>query len=206
VSQVEEGAPRLGRPRDPDIEDRVYEAAMDTYSRVGWAGFTFEAITRSTGIGKAAIYRRWASRGELLGDTFKNRWLTVDEIDTGSLRADLIALTNMFLHHMTSQYGTVVIHMRVDRLQYQEVRDATDEYHLQMVRAGRQIVRRAVRRGELPADVSPTLIIDLVVGGIQNHVITTPPHLRSQMEARMYKFGEEMVDAVLRGILRGGAS
>jgi hypothetical protein len=74
-----------------------------------------------------------------------------------------------------------------------------------MVHVGRQIVRRAVRRGELPGGTSPTVIVDLVVGGIQNHVISTPAHLRPRMEARMYEFGEELVDTVLRGALAPGS-
>jgi AcrR family transcriptional regulator len=201
----EEVAKRLGRPRDPDIEDRVYDAAMEIYSQLGWPGFTFEAITKATGIGKAAVYRRWSSRGQLLAETFEHRWLTVDEIDSGSLREDLIQLVAMFLDRMTGRYGMAFVHMWIDRVNYPEAQDATATYRTQMVTAGRQIVRRAVRRGELPSGTSPTLIIDLVVGGIQNHVISTPPHLRPQMEARMYAFGEELVDTVLRGALSSSA-
>src|ERR1700689_1033461 len=119
----EEVAKRLGRPRDPDIEDRVYDAAMEIYSQLGWPGFTFEAITKATGIGKAAVYRRWSSRGQLLAETFEHRWLTVDEIDSGSLREDLIQLVAMFLDRMTGRYGMAFVHMWIDRVNYPEAQD-----------------------------------------------------------------------------------
>jgi AcrR family transcriptional regulator len=191
---------RAGRPRDPDIEDRVYDAAIDIYSRAGWAGFSFAAVSRATGIGKNAIYLRWSSRGELLADTLKARWLPMEEIDTGHLRDDLLRLSMLFLTLLTSTYGNAAVQMQADRLHYPEVRAATDDYFARMVRMGRQIVRRAVGRGELPPQMSPTLVIDLVVGGATNHVMSTPPALRPHMEARIDQFGAELVEAVLRGV------
>ena len=191
---------KAGRPRDPDIEDRVYDAAIDIYSHAGWAGFNFAAVSRAAGIGKNAIYRRWSSRGELLADTLEARWIPLEEIDTGGLRDDLHRLTMLFLELLTSQYGYAAVQMQVDRQHFEEVRAATDDYVMGTVRLGRQIVRRAVARGELPPQMSPTLIIDLVVGGVTNHVMSTPPELRPEMETRMGDFGAHLVDAVLRGV------
>jgi AcrR family transcriptional regulator len=174
---------------------------MDLYSRAGWAGFNFEAITRATGIGKAAIYRRWPDRGKLLADVMKARWMTVEDINAGNLRDDLLQLVSLFFTRLTGPYGSAMVQMQADRLHYKEVREATDGYILQTVRAGRQIVRRAVARGELPSQMSPTLIIDLVVGGVQNHVLSTPPSLRPEMESGMHDFAQDLVESVLRGVL-----
>jgi len=190
---------RPGRPRDPDIEDRVFDAAMAIYASAGWAGFNFEVITRATGIGKAAIYRRWPYRGALLADTLRARWMTVEDIDTGNLRDDLIRLVRLILTSHTGRYGFAAIQMQADRLHHDEVREATDEYVQKTIRAGRQIVHRAVARGELPVRIKPALIIDPVVGGAQNHVTSTPPDLRPAMEASMFDFGDDLVDTVLRG-------
>jgi AcrR family transcriptional regulator len=193
-------AARPGRPRDPDIEDRVFGAAMDVYSRTGWSGFNFEAVTRVSGVGKAAIYRRWPDRGALLADTLKARWGTVEEVDNGSLRADLMRLAEMFLTRLTGEHGPATTQVQADRLHYEEVRTATDDYIQMTIYNGRQIVHRAVERGELPRGTRPALIIDLVVGGVQNHVMSTPPSLRPQMEAQMHEYGSDLVDTVIRGI------
>jgi AcrR family transcriptional regulator len=181
------------------VEDRVFDAAIELYNRAGWVGFNFEGVTRATGIGKAALYRRWPHRADLLADTLKARWLQVDDIDTGSLREDLLALAGVFLRLLTGPYGSVNMHMLMDTARYDEVRGATTDYRAGLVTAGRAIVRRAVTRGELPEGTSPTLIVDLVVGGIQNHVLSTPADLRPKMELQMYDYAQEMVDAVLLG-------
>jgi AcrR family transcriptional regulator len=191
---------KAGRPRDPDIEDRVYDAAIAIYSQVGWAGFNFAVISRAAGIGKSAMYRRWSSREELLADTLKARWLPVEEINTGHLRDDLRRLAMLFLTLLSSSYGSAHVQMQADRLHFEEVRTATDDYFRQLIRLGRQIVRRAVARGELPTEMSPALVMDLVVGGAMNHVMSTPASLRAEMESRMSKFGDELVEAVLRGV------
>jgi AcrR family transcriptional regulator len=178
----------------------VYDAAIDIYSQVGWPGFNFGVISRAAGIGKNAMYRRWSSREELLADTLRARWLPVAEIDTGHLRDDLLRLAMLFLTLLSSKYGSAHVQMQADRLHFEEVRAATDDYFRQLVRLGRQIVRRAVARGELPAEMTPALVIDLVVGGAMNHVMSTPGSLRAEMETHMVQFGNELVETVLRGV------
>src|ERR1700759_5494534 len=36
-----------GRPRDPNLEARVFAAALAIYAEAGWSGFSFEAVARS---------------------------------------------------------------------------------------------------------------------------------------------------------------
>jgi DNA-binding transcriptional MerR regulator len=56
---------RSGRPRDPDLESRVLAAALRVYAEAGWSGFSFDAVARRAGVGKAPLYLRWQS-GQLV--------------------------------------------------------------------------------------------------------------------------------------------
>ena len=58
----------VGRPRDAGLDERVYRAALALYGRVGWSGFSIEAVAREGRVGKASIYLRWSSKAELLAD------------------------------------------------------------------------------------------------------------------------------------------
>ena len=71
---------------------------------------------------------------------------------------------------------------------------------MEQLHATRAIVRRAVKRGELPAGASVTLISDMIAGSVLNHTLVTPPHLRDAMEARSEQFFEQLVDVVLAGV------
>ena len=192
-------APR-GRPRDPGLEDRVFDAAIALYAEVGWAGFSFEALARRSGVGKAGLYRRWSDRQDLLRQTLEARWLAPAKIDSGALRGDLIALARQVFAAYAGDNARVARWMAMDGERHPEVRSATAPYVEATIRQGRAIVRRAIARGEIDGQVNPGLLMDLVVGGVVNHVATTPLRLRGAMVAKMDAFTTDLVDTALRGI------
>lgn len=189
-----------GRPRDPGLEDRVLDVAIALYAETGWAGFTFEAVARRSGVGKASLYRRWPSRGDLLRQTFEARWFAVDRIDSGTLHGDLTALARMIFATLTSPYGGASRWMAMDAAQHDEVRAVSAPYTEASIRQGRAIVRRAIARGEIAASVNPGLLMDLVVGAVTNHIATTPARLRAAMIGQSDRFIDALVGTVLRGV------
>jgi AcrR family transcriptional regulator len=191
---------RRGRPRDPEIEDRVYDAAAELYSKAGWSGFRMDAVARHCGVGKDAIYRRWPNRVELLAQVLTARSLYFEDIDTGATRTDLEAMADLYIAHLTGPYGNMLHQVLVDRLHHGEVREASDDYYRVLVQAGRRIGRRAVRRGDVPDSAAATLMIDLVIGGVQNHIVTTPKELRARMRSRLPQFRTALVRAALAGV------
>lgn len=197
---VESAPAARGRPRDPGLEDRVFDAAIALYAEAGWAGFSFEALARRSGVGKAGLYRRWASRQDLLRQTLEARWLAPARIDTGSLRGDLMALVGQIFKVRTSAYAGAALWMAVDGELHPEVRTATAPYVEATIRQGRAIVRRAISRGEIAPSINPGLLMDMVVGGVSNHITTTPVRLRTAMIGKMDTFTADLVDAVLRGL------
>jgi AcrR family transcriptional regulator len=201
-----DGAPRIlpqvqprGRPRDPLLEARVFDAAMARYAEAGWGGFNFDAIARASGVGKASIYRRWPTRGELLRQTFEARWYAVKAIDTGTLRGDLLALARTIADALTGPFGGARQYMAVDSARFPEVREVFHPYTEALVRQARAMVRRAAARDEIAARVNPGLLMDLVVGAVVNHVGATPAHLREAMLAKLDGFIGDLVETVLRG-------
>lgn len=193
------GSPARGRPRDVSIEARVFDAAMAVYAEGGWAAFSFEAVARRSGVGKASIYRRWPGRGELLRQTFEARWLAVTKIDTGNLRGDLRALARMVAETLTGPFSGAHPRISLDLAEHPELLAFLRPYAEATIAQGRHIIRRAIARGELSASVNPGLIMDLVVGGVTNHVRTTPHRLRQAMLAKIEGFIDSMVEVVLTG-------
>jgi len=191
---------RRGRPRDPTLEDRVFDAAIALYAEAGWAGFTFDALARRSGVGKAGLYGRWANRETLLRQTFEARWLAPASIDTGTLQGDLIALAAQVFSARAGVYARAGAWMGMDAQAYPEMRSVLTPYTEATIRQGRAIVRRAIARGEIPASVNPGLLMDLVVGAVSNHIATTPERLRSAMMARRDAFIRDLVATALRGV------
>lgn len=178
----------------------MFDAAIALYAEVGWAGFSFEALARRSGVGKAGLYRRWSDRQELLRQTLEARWLAPARIETGALRGDLLALARQVFAAYAGENARVARWMAMDGERHPEVRSATAPYVETTIRQGRAIVRRAIARGEIAGGTNPGLLMDLVVGGVVNHVATTPLRLRGAMVAKMDAFTTDLVDTALRGI------
>jgi AcrR family transcriptional regulator len=81
-----------------------------------------------------------------------------------------------------------------------ELQRAIDEVRYKdSVRESRTLIRRGLRRGELPKHVSPTLIGDLIVGSNLVHVMATPVHLTDTVRRQSTEYLDTPIDTVLAG-------
>lgn len=87
---------KRGRPRDAAKDQLILQAAQDLLAEVGYEQFTMEAIATRVGASKATLYRRWASKAELVAGVIGDLEWTAPAPDTGSLREDLLALTDVW--------------------------------------------------------------------------------------------------------------
>lgn len=190
---------RRGRPRDPRIEMRIFDAALALYGRQGWLGFSLDGVARRAQVSKDAMYRRWKSRETLLRDALHQRWDWVGAIDKGSVRDDLMELGRRTFDTFAGSYGEVALQLRADARRFSEVRAFAEPYRELMVQQGRGIVRRAIERGDLPAVANPGMIMDLLVGSVINHIVSTPRPLRNAMIENGSQFLRSVVDLILAG-------
>src|SRR3712207_9580596 len=95
-----------GRPLDPTKDQAITAAVVDVLARLGSSGFTMDEVALAAGVGKAAIYRRWAGKTDLLACYTEGSIAgTLDVSDTGSLRSDLVALLTSAVVHFNGPAG-----------------------------------------------------------------------------------------------------
>ena len=190
--------PGRGRRADPDIEPRVLATTIEVYAEVGWAGFTMDMVVRRAGVGKAALYQRWPTKEKLIVAALASRLVSAGVFDTGSLRGDLLAVTNAALARFFAPDGVVRLRAMIEAKIYPELfGQAVEDLKREETRIGREIVLRAVERGELPPDASPALILDAVAGTLTQHVLMTPADKMPALEANSARYAERVVDFVL---------
>jgi AcrR family transcriptional regulator len=188
-----------GRPRNPDVDRRILEAAVLEFGDVGYDGLIMERVALRAGVSKATLYLRWPNRDELLLDCWATLDLHVGEIDTGSLRSDLRALATSVAELYFSDYGRSTLRLVVESERHpvlgvhsQKIRDA-------QVMAARSIVRRAINRREIPADTPVAILLDGLCGALLNHALSTPGHLRQHALSTLPEYVDQLVEFVLAG-------
>ena len=79
----------------PEKTEAIVAAFFAELGEKGYAGLTMDRVAERAGVGKAALYRRWPSKQEMLIDLVGQYAIkAVLPPDTGSLRDDLLALAN----------------------------------------------------------------------------------------------------------------
>jgi AcrR family transcriptional regulator len=81
------------RRRGKTLLDAIFAATLDQLRTVGYARLTMEGVAAAAGTGKAALYRRWRSREELVTAALSSVLPDPAEIElTGDPRKDLLAV------------------------------------------------------------------------------------------------------------------
>ncbi|MET7717583.1 TetR/AcrR family transcriptional regulator [Streptomyces sp. NPDC005407] len=191
------------RRRGPVLERAILDAALEQLSTVGWSGLTMEGVAAGAQTGKAAVYRRWSSKEDLVADALQAGLPTLDEAtDHGSIREDLFQLCRRVRDAMYSRSGFAL------RSVLYECDIATAErFHGVIVRGViepsnrlfREVVRRGVTRGEVRPDATGDLVFDVIPGLMM---------YRSKVCGSEWPDGDiaDMIDQVMVPLLRPGNS
>jgi len=154
---------RLDRSRDPAI----LNAALAALTENGYDATNMDDIAARAGVGKAAIYRRWASKAALITDVlvyWRPDLRTDDAPDTGSLAGDIDALIERAVRYDNGLItNDLVLRVALEATHDPQLATALDD--LMLLRGGRQIsiiLARAVARGEIAADRDWSLVADVL--------------------------------------------
>jgi AcrR family transcriptional regulator len=195
-----------GRPRDPEVDRRIAQAALDLFAEAGWAGFAMETVARRAGVGKASLYLRWSSKEAMLADAVTLRLARAADVDTGTLRGDLVELATQMLDVYGGETGRAALRLGLEAAAIAGVAEHYEDMRQAQVLAARAIVRRGIDRGELAADTPVTLLLDTLVGGAMMHVMAAPAGLRPGLAARTGDYADRLVSFLMHAVAPAAAS
>lgn len=146
------------RRRGKVLEQAIFDAVIEQLALVGYAGLTMDAVAATAHTGKAAIYRRWPNKAELVVDALDHALPSPDELpECGSVREELIELLREKADVLNSQVGRAVqsLMAEVDR-DRPFIRLVSERVFAPRQDVFRQILERGVARGEVrKGSVSP---------------------------------------------------
>ncbi|MHB9858596.1 TetR/AcrR family transcriptional regulator [Streptomyces sp. YIM S03343] len=154
------------RRRGAVLERAILDAALEQLSTVGWKGLTMEGVAAAAQTGKAAVYRRWPSKEDLVADALQAGLPRFDAApDLGGVREDLLELCRQARGAMYSRPGFAlrsVIH-ECDPAQAERFHGVIFEGLLEpATRLLREVVDRGIERGEVRPDASNSFVYDAI--------------------------------------------
>ena len=81
---------RAGRPRSPEVDAAILDAALRLLAAEGYARMTVDRVAAEAGVSKAAIYLRYRGKADLATAALAHLRETGEQPLTGDLRADLV--------------------------------------------------------------------------------------------------------------------
>jgi AcrR family transcriptional regulator len=163
------------RRRGEQLEAEIREAVFAELAEAGYRGLSMQGVARRAGTGKAPLYRRWPDKQQMLIDVLADQppGREEEQVDTGELRTDLIAMLAQMSRAMAEPVGrslyALIVEMVLQRDRHPQAAEAVIESLLEpRLDAISAALRRAARRGEirpgavtsLLAQTGPALVIN----------------------------------------------
>jgi AcrR family transcriptional regulator len=187
----------VGRPREVRLDGAIIAATLELVAEVGIHDFRMDDVAVRAGVGKAAIYRRYRSKDELVTATVAALVSEITVPDTGSTREDLLALMREAVEVYSDPIKAGIMPSLVGAMpQRPELARAIRDGFLARRRAAlRAVLDRGVARGDLRADLDVELALDVLGGALFYRLLITGGPIDGDL-------AEGVAELILRGFAR----
>jgi AcrR family transcriptional regulator len=156
-----------GRPRSAQSHQAILDATLGLLAQDGFNGLSFEGVAERAGVSRATIYRRWASKEELVIDLLGGLEPEVNLADSGDTRQDILgALENFITGLQSTPIGQIFPKLLGEFTTNPAIFAA---YYRQVLQPRFEVfqtrIERAQARGELRPDIDPALVTEQLIGG-----------------------------------------
>jgi len=162
VSHRPAEAPAPARRRGKQLEQAIFEAVLEQLVSSGYSRMTMEGVAVGAQTGKAALYRRWTSKEQLVMDALAATLPpTGGAPDTGSLRDDLVELLHRVIAAMNSVPGAA-LRAVIGELDHEHARSFMGLVHERVIDPVRRLQLEVLAAGERRGEVRPGAVTPMV--------------------------------------------
>ncbi|MFG2138557.1 TetR/AcrR family transcriptional regulator [Streptomyces sp. NPDC048650] len=161
------------RRRGEELENAILTATLEELTEGGYTTLTMERVATRARTSKAALYRRWPGRAELVMDACKLRGITDVELpDTGALRTDVIALLRQISAKMASPLGGILRGLLTEMTRDPDfARLIRERVHTVGPTTLHVILERAIERGEVEPWIPDSRRATVATDMLRNHFL-----------------------------------
>lgn len=169
------------RRRGSCLEDAIFQATWDELADVGYARLTMEGIADRARTGKAAVYRRWPSRAELVMAAIRKQGpLMGEEVpNTGELRKDVLVLLNRFARRLQKIGAETINGLFTEYVGHISINEST-KVREKSAKAMMTILNKAAERDEIEFDRITPRIASLPNDLVRHELLITREPISDQ--------------------------
>lgn len=193
---LEKGKRLQGRPRSPENDRAIMAAVRTMLAEEGFEGLRFDALARMSGVSRPSIYRRWATRAELLNDVvYGHRW----DIPAELVRNDLRRTVRNILENVARYYSKPEMRAAVlgALASLPSTARAPCELAIQAEKETRAavaaMVAEAQATGLMREGIDPDALYDLMMGSVIYRTILSYRRMSEEIP-------EDLVDIIMCGL------
>ena len=163
--------------RSARIVRAVLDATLNALGQAGYGAIRVEDVASAAGVNKTTVYRRWPTRADLVVAALSRLASAPAPADTGTLEGDLVNTLAKTTSLRVTPSGRSVLRALLAEHGQPEVDRVIAALRERHRAPGREVLRRARRRGELGAGVDIELLLDVLMGAVYARLRATsrPP-------------------------------
>ncbi|WP_405058111.1 TetR/AcrR family transcriptional regulator [Kribbella sp. NBC_01505] len=162
-----------GRPRDTAIEGRLLAAAAAELRHGGYDGLSIDRVAERAGVAKTTLYRRWASKAELVVALITTMREEVPFEPSDDPRADLTTLVTTIAANLTATPTSLIADLAAAAARDPRVGESVHALWADRHRAVTDVVAKAQQAGIVLAHVAPAVLVDQLVGPLYYRLLVT---------------------------------
>jgi AcrR family transcriptional regulator len=160
-----------GRPRDPDLDERILDAARRLLAERGYQGLSIDAVARAAGTTRPTVYLRFAGKEELATSAVAGMAVEEPLPQTDDIHADLVAELRHFRAAITRPNGFSFVGTVLAEEQATPGLIARFRERLVLPRRRRlaATLERGIRIGAIRADLDVDAATGMLTGSVYAH-------------------------------------
>jgi AcrR family transcriptional regulator len=164
---------RLPRRRGQLLIQAIHAATLAELAETGYAGLSVERVAIRARTSKAAIYRRWPARADLVAAAIGHAGDDLDDVpDTGDVRSDLFTVLRTAADRLAGPYGEaargLIAETLADPDATRAVRERLTTGRTQLITA---VLQRALRRQQVGPQALTPQVISLPATLLSHHYL-----------------------------------
>ena len=177
--EVVSAALRSRHAGEAQREHEILDTVLDMLAESGYEGLRLDTLARRARVSKATLYGRWGGKKQLVLDAIRYAVRPIDDIDTGDLRSDLIAIGRAVGHSKQRSAGFMLAIGHTATVDPDFARLVQEHLGAPVIPATHKALRAAVDRGEIDpratrlryvADILPSIALGRKVFGVAGTV------------------------------------